>query len=88
MCRNIKVLFNFQPPANQDEIRAAAEQYVRKISVFAKPSSSNEKAFNRAVKEVARISSTLLSSLVTSAPPKDRVAEAAKAHQRGLRRFG
>jgi hypothetical protein len=88
MCRNIKTLFNFEPPATDEEVRAAASQYVRKISGFAKPSEANEKACERAVDEVARASSTLLRSLVTAAPPKDRKAEAAKAHARALRRFG
>ena len=88
MCRNIKTLFNFEPPATDEEVRAAARQYVRKISGFAKPSEVNDKACERAVDEVARASSTLLRSLVTSAPPKDRQAEAAKAHARALRRFG
>lgn len=88
MCRNIKTLFNFRPPATEEEIRAAALQYVRKISGFAKPSAANEKACERAVDDMTRASSTLLRSLVTSAPPKDREAEAAKAHARALRRFG
>jgi hypothetical protein len=88
MCRNIKTLFNFEPPATEAEIRAAAFQYVRKIGGFAKPSLANEKAFNRAVDEVAGASSRLLRSLVTSAAPRSREAEAAKAHARALRRFG
>jgi hypothetical protein len=88
MCRNIKTLYNFEPPATKDEIRAAALQYVRKISGFAKPSAANEIAYDRAVDEVARTSSTLLRSLVTSASPRDRGAEAAKAHARAIRRFG
>ena len=88
MCRNIKTLYNFEPPATKDEIRAAALQYVRKISGFAKPSAANEKAYARAVDEVARTSSTLLRSLVTSAPPRDREVEAAKAHALAIRRFG
>ena len=88
MCRNIKTLFNFGPPATEEEIRAAALQYVRKISGFAKPSKANEKACDLAVDGVARASSRLLRSLVTSAPPRNRQAEAAKAHARALRRFG
>ena len=88
MCRNIKVLFNFEPPATQDEIRSAALQYVRKISGYAKPSSANEEAFQRAVDEVAAASARLLDSLVTSAPHRNREAEAAKAHARAVRRFG
>ncbi len=88
MCRNIKTLFNFKPPATEEEIRAAALQFVRKISGFATPSASNEKAFHRAVEEVTRASSKLLGSLVTTASPRNREAEAAKAHTRALRRFG
>ena len=88
MCRNIKILYNFEPPATDDEVRAAALQYVRKISGFARPSATNEVAFDRAVVEVARASSTLLDSLVTTAPPRNREAEAAKAHARAVRRFG
>lgn len=88
MCRNIKTLFNFDPPATQEEIRAAALQYVRKISGFTAPSAANEAAFNRAIEEVEKISARLLSALVTTAPPKDRDVEAAKAHERAERRFG
>ncbi|PKN61975.1 MAG: DUF2277 domain-containing protein [Deltaproteobacteria bacterium HGW-Deltaproteobacteria-15] len=88
MCRNVRVLYNFEPPATDEEIRAAALQFVRKISGFAKPSATNEKAFNRAVDEVARASSTLLGSLVTTAPPRNRDAEASKARTRAVRRFG
>ncbi len=88
MCRNIKVLYNFEPPATDDEIRLAALEFVRKISGFAKPSAANEEAFNRAVDGVARVSSKLLSSLVTTASPRNREAEAAKAHARSVRRFG
>ena len=88
MCRNIKTLFNFEPPATPDEVRAAASQYVRKISGFATPSEANKKACDRAVEEVAKASSALLRSLVTSAPPRNREVEAAKAHTRALRRFG
>ena len=88
MCRNIKVLYNFQPPATDDEIHAAALQYVRKISGFAKPSAANEKAFDRAVDEVAKASAKLLGSLVTAAAPRNREAEAARAHARAILRFG
>lgn len=88
MCRNIRVLFNFEPTATKEEIRAASLQYVRKISGFAKPSVANEMAFNRAVDEVAQASARLLDSLVTSAPPRDRATELAKARERALRRFG
>ena len=87
MCRNIKTLYNFEPPATEDEIRAAATQYVRKISGFAAPSAANRAAFDRAVDGVALASSTLLGALVTAAPPKNREVEAAKAHARALRRF-
>lgn len=87
MCRNIKTLFNFDPPATEEEIRAAALQYVRKISGFSAPSAANQAAFDRAVEEVHQASSRLLRSLVTSAPPKDRETEAAKAHARAARRF-
>lgn len=88
MCRNIKTLYNFDPPATDDEIRAAALQFVRKISGSATPSAANEDAFARAIDEVARASSTLLDSLVTTAAPKNREVEAAKAHARAVRRFG
>ena len=88
MCRNIKILFNFDPPATEDEIRAAATQYVRKISGFAKPSVANEEAFERAVDAVADASRVLLSSLVTLAAPRDREVEAVRAHARAVRRFG
>ena len=88
MCRNIKVLYNFQPPATDDEIRAAALQFVRKISGFAKPSAANEESFKRAVDQVAKASGALLRSLVTSAPPRNREAEAARAHARAQERFG
>jgi hypothetical protein len=88
MCRNIRTLYNFEPPATEEEVRSAALQYVRKISGFTKPSKANEEAFERAVDEVADASSRLLASLVTSAPPKDREAEAAKAAERGRQRFG
>ena len=88
MCRNIKVLYNFAPPATDTEIKAAAKQYVRKISGFASPSSANEEAFSRAVKAVADASVTLLESLVTNAPPRNREVEAARAHSRAVLRFG
>ena len=84
MCRNIKTLFNFEPTATKDEIRAAALQFVRKISGFAKPSGANEEAFNRAVDEIAKSTSTLLNSLVTAASPKSREVEASKAHARAI----
>lgn len=88
MCRNIKVLFNFEPPATDEEVRAAALQYVKKISGFAKPSLANKPAFERAVDEVARSSSVLLRALTTPAAPRDREVEAAKAHARAQQRFG
>jgi len=88
VCRNIKMLYNFEPPATDDEIRMAALQFVRKISGFAKPSAANKDAFNRAVDEVAKASSKLLGSLVTTASPRKREVEAAKAHLRAAHRFG
>jgi hypothetical protein len=88
MCRNIKTLYNFDPPATDDEIRAAALQFVRKISGFATPSAANEEAFIQAVDQVARASSALLDSLVTGASPKNREVEAARAHARAVHRFG
>jgi hypothetical protein len=88
VCRNIKTLYNFDPPATEEEVRAAALQYVRKISGFAAPSAGNEAAFERAVEEVTLASSALLGSLVTTASPKNREVEAAKAHARAVRRFG
>lgn len=88
MCRNIKPLYNFAPPANDEEIEAAALQFVRKISGFNKPSAANEKAFEAAVEEIALTSKNLLASLVTNAPPKDRAAEREKARQRNEKRFG
>lgn len=88
MCRNIKTLFNFEPPATEGEIRAAATQFVRKVSGFAKPSAANQPAFDAAVAGVTREASKLLTALVTHAPPRDRETEAAKAHARALRRFG
>lgn len=88
MCRSIKPLFNFDPPAGDAEIRAAALQYVRKISGFAKPSNANEAAFDAAVDEIARASERLLAALETSAPPKDWAEEAAKAKARSAARYG
>ena len=88
MCRNIKNLFNFDPPVTEDEIRAASLQFVRKISGFTKPSKANEDAFEAAVEEVARVAGQLLRSLETMAPPKNREEEAAKAKARAAVRFG
>jgi hypothetical protein len=88
MCRNIRTLHNFEPPATEHEIFAASLQFVRKISGFAKPSKANEAAFAAAVEEIARISGRLLESLETTAPPKDRADEAAKAKARSAQRFG
>jgi len=87
MCRNIRRLHNFEPPATEDEIRAAAVQYVRKISGSSKPSKANEPAFERAVEAVAAASTELLGELVTSAPPKDREVEAAKARARSAQQY-
>jgi hypothetical protein len=87
MCRNIRSLYNFEPPATDEEVRAAAVQYVRKISGFTKPSQANEQAFERAVAAVAEASSALLGELVTNAAPKNREAEAAKARARAAQRF-
>jgi len=87
MCRNIRQLHNFEPPASEDEVRAAALQYVRKISGSSKPSAANAQAFERAVEAVAAASSQLLAQLVTSAPPKDREVEAAKARARAAQRY-
>jgi hypothetical protein len=87
MCRNIRTLYNFEPPANEEEVRAAALQYVRKISGFTKPSQANAAAFERAVEDVAAISARLLGELVTNAAPKDREVEAAKAKARAAERF-
>ena len=87
MCRNIRMLFNFAPPVTEEEIRSASLQYVRKISGFNKPSKANEAAFLAAVEGIAAVSSTLLHSLETTAPPKDRAEEAAKAHARAALRF-
>ena len=86
MCRNIRTLHNFSPPATQDEVRSAALQYVRKISGTTRPSRANAEAFERAVDAVTEASERLLNELVTSAPPKDRAVEAAKARQRAARR--
>jgi hypothetical protein len=88
VCRNIKTLYNFAPPATEGEVRAAALQYVRKVSGFTSPSAANRKAFDRAVDEVARVSEELLGALVTSAAPRDREVEAARARERAVRRFG
>lgn len=88
MCRNIRPLFNFDPPATDAEIRAASVQFVRKVSGFGKPSRANEVAFERAVDEVAAAARLLLASLVTQAPPRDRETEAAKARERSRARFG
>jgi hypothetical protein len=88
MCRNIRTLHNFEPSATEEEVRAAALQYVRKISGMTKPSKANEAVFERAVEEVAAASSRLLASLVTHAAPRDREAEAARARARAAKRFG
>jgi hypothetical protein len=88
MCRNIKVLFNFEPPANEDEIRAASLQFVRKISGFTKPSQANEVPFQLAVDEITKIASQLLMSLESNAAPKNREVEAARAKARSIQRFG
>ena len=88
MCRNIKTLFNFEPPATDEEIQGASLQFVRKLSGFNKPSKANEAAFNRAVEEVAAVARSLLDSLVTSAAPRDRAVEAARARSRAAARFG
>ncbi|HET8911234.1 MAG TPA: DUF2277 domain-containing protein [Ktedonobacteraceae bacterium] len=87
MCRNIKPLYNFEPPATEAEILAASLQFVRKISGYNKPSAANEAAFNEAVEEIARISERLLNSLQTSAEPKNRDEEAARAKERSAQRF-
>jgi hypothetical protein len=88
MCRNIKTLHNFEPPATDDEMRAAALQYVRKVSGSTKPSKANEAVFMRAVDEIAHITAHLLEDLVSAAPPRDREVEAAKARARAEKRFG
>ena len=87
MCRNIRTLYNFEPPASEDEIRAASIQYVRKISGYTKPSRANEAAFERAVDGIAAVSTELLDALTTSAPPRDREVEAARARARAEQRF-
>lgn len=87
MCRNIKTLFNFEPPATDEEIRAAALQYVRKVSGFQKPSQANEAAFHAAIDEIAAVTATLLNTLETTAQPKNRAEEAAKAKVRSAQRF-
>lgn len=87
MCRNIRPLFNFEPPATHDEVRAASLQFVRKVSGFTKPSQANQEAFDRAVGDVAAVIDRLLDDLVTAAPPKDREVEAAKARARAAQRF-
>jgi hypothetical protein len=87
MCRNIHTLFNFEPPATDDEVRAASLQYVRKISGFTKPSQANEEAFERAIEEVAAASQRLLDALVTTAAPKDREVEAERARARAAKRY-
>ncbi|MGC1461012.1 MAG: DUF2277 domain-containing protein [Terracidiphilus sp.] len=88
MCRNIKMLFNFDPPVTSEEIRAASLQFVRKVSGFNKPSKANEPAFNQAVDEIATVSARLLASLETTAPPRSREEEAARAKARNAARFG
>jgi len=88
VCRNIKTLFNFDPPATDEEIRDAAVQFVRKLSGFHQPSKANETAFNHAVDETAAVARKLLNSLLTNAQPHNREKEAAKAHARALKRFG
>ncbi|HUP64617.1 MAG TPA: DUF2277 domain-containing protein [Thermoanaerobaculia bacterium] len=88
MCRNIKTLFNFEPPATEDEVRAASLQFVRKLCGFTKPSKANEAAFDRAVEEITEIAQGLLDGLVTTAEPKDREIEAARAKARAAARFG
>jgi hypothetical protein len=88
MCRNIKTLFNFDPPVTEDEVRAASLQFVRKISGFTKPSKANEAVFLAAIEDVTQISMGLLRSLETTAPPKNREEEAAKARARAVERFG
>ena len=88
VCRNIRQLHNFEPPATDDEVRAAALQYVRKVSGQPKPSKANEAAFARAVDEIAHVTQHLLADLVTAAPPRDREVEAAKARARSAKRFG
>jgi len=88
MCRNIKTLFNFEPPATEDEINASSVQFVRKLSGFNKPSKANEAAFNRAIEKVTAAARELIESLVTNAEPRDREVEAERARQRNAERFG
>jgi hypothetical protein len=88
MCRSIKTLHNFRPPATDEEVRASAVQFVRKLSGFTRPSKANEAAFDRAVDDVTRAAHALLDSLVTTAPPRDRTVEAAKARARAAERYG
>jgi hypothetical protein len=88
MCRNIRPLFNFEPTASDDEVRAASLQFVRKISGFTKPSQANQVAFDTAVEQVSRAARTLIDALVTTAPPKDRETEAIKARERASKRYG
>jgi hypothetical protein len=88
MCRNIKTLFNFDPPATDEEVRAASLQFVRKLSGFTAPSKANEEAFNRAIDETFEVARRLVDSLVTTTPPRDREVEAAKAKARSIERFG
>jgi hypothetical protein len=88
MCRNIKTLFNFEPPATDEEVRAASEQFVRKLSGFAHPSHDNERAFARAVDDTFKVARRLVDSLVTHSPARDRAIEAAKARERAAKRFG
>ena len=88
MCRNIRVLYNFEPPTTHDEVHAAAVQYVRKVSGMQKPSRANEAAFDRAVEEISATTARLLESLVTTAPPRDRETEAERRRVRAMERFG
>lgn len=88
MCRSIKTLFNFEPPATEEEIRAASLQFVRKLSGFTKPSKANEESFHQAVEDVAAVARKLIESLETTAPPRDRAVEAEKARARARERFG
>ena len=88
MCRNIKTLHNFKPPATEEEIRASSLQFVRKLSGFTRPSKANQTAFDRAVDEVAKAANELLDALVTNAPPRDRAVEASRAQARAANRFG
>ncbi|MDO8736241.1 MAG: DUF2277 domain-containing protein [Thermoleophilia bacterium] len=87
MCRNIKSLYNYDPPVTEEDVRKAALQYVRKISGFTKPSAANEVTYERAVNEISQASSKLLDSLVTASPPRNRAEEEARAHTRAIRRF-